>query len=340
MTYLIYLLVVGFYIWATVRIVKESLARQDVDFKLEIMQVLKPYNKLLNKKEALYKEKMALENEAIETFALYEITKEIVYSLSDEEAFKIFKRKLKEHVAFEECRFLYPNIQEIREIKKDKEFFIFPLKTKKKRIGYLVVKGVSEKDKEKVMILGHQFALALRRVNLYEEIEKTAITDSLTSVHTRRYILDRFDEELKRSKVRKINMSFIIIDVDNFKSYNDHYGHLTGDQILREVGSIIKENIREIDIAARYGGEEFCVILPDTDKAGAHYAAERIRVATEREVIKAYDATVKVTISAGTSTFPDDGVGKIEMIDKADWGLYRAKKSGRNRVCSFSLHVK
>ena len=91
MIYLIYLLVVGFYVWATVRIVKESLARQDVDFKLEIMQVLKPYNKLLNKKEALYKEKMALENEAIETFALYEITKEIVYSLSDEEAFKIFK---------------------------------------------------------------------------------------------------------------------------------------------------------------------------------------------------------------------------------------------------------
>lgn len=338
MIYLIYSIIIGVYVWGIVNIVRKSLSRRDVDFKLEVMAVLKPHQRLQNKKEELYKEKMALENEAIETFALYEITKEIVYCLSDEEAFRTFKRKLKDHVSFEECRFIYPNPEEIKAIKKDKDFFIFPLKSKKKRIGYLVIKGVSEKDKEKVSILGHQFALALRRVNLYEEIERTAITDSLTSVHTRRYILERFDEELHRSKIRKIHMSFIIIDVDNFKSYNDHYGHLTGDQILREMGSIIKENVREIDVAARYGGEEFCVILPDTDKAGAHYAAERIRVAAEKAIIKAYDATVKVTISAGTSTFPDDGLTKMELIDKADWGLYRAKKSGRNRVCSFSLH--
>ncbi len=339
MIYVIYTLVMFFYVFAVIKIIRQSLSRRDIDFKMEVMTVLEPHKRLLDKKESLFREKMDLEREAIETFALYEITKEIVYSLSDEEAFKIFKRKLREHVTFEKCRFVYPNIEEIKELKKMKDYFIFPLKARKKRIGYLVIKGVSEKDKEKVMILGHQFALALRRVNLYEEIERTAITDSLTSVHTRRYILERFDEELKRSRSRDINMSFIIIDVDNFKSYNDKYGHLTGDQILREVGGIIKENIREIDVAARYGGEEFCVILPDTDKAGAHYAAERIRVAAEKAVIKAYDATVKVTISAGTATFPDDGVGRIELIDKADWGLYRAKKSGRNRVCSFSLHA-
>lgn len=339
MIYIVYLLAMILYIWAVITVVRQSIAQKDMDFKLEIMAALKPHKRLLNKKERLFEEKMSLENEAIETFALYEITKEIVYSLSDEEAFKIFKRKLKEHVVFNECRFIYPDVDEIKGLKKQKEYFIFPLKVRKKRIGYLVVKGVSEKDKEKVRILGHQFALALRRVNLYEEIERTAITDSLTGVHTRRYILERFIEELKRSKSRGIHMSFIIIDVDNFKSYNDNYGHLTGDQILREVGGIIRDNIREIDVAARYGGEEFCVILPETDKAGAHYAAERIRVAAEKAVIKAYDATVKVTISAGTSTFPDDGTDKTELIDKADWGLYRAKKSGRNRVCSFSLHA-
>src|SRR3990167_8373715 len=185
------------------------------------------------------------------------------------------------------------------------------------------------------MILGHQFALALRRVHLYQEIERTAITDGLTEVYTRRHVLERFREELRRSTSRNIPMYFLMIDVDFFKKFNDQYGHLTGDQILREVGFLIRENIREIDIAGRYGGEEFSVILPDTDHEGAQFAAERIRRAIEETTIKAYDASVKITVSIGTSTFPDDGRKTDELIDKADWALYRAKKMGRNKVCSF-----
>ena len=133
-------------------------------------------------------------------------------------------------------------------------------------------------------------------------------------------------------------MSFLMIDVDFFKKFNDQYGHLTGDQILREIGFLIKENIREIDIAGRYGGEEFCVILPDTDRQGAYYAAERIRRAAEKKTVKAYDASVKVTVSVGTTTFPADGKEMEELIDKADWALYRCKKSGRNAVCSFGVY--
>ena len=129
-----------------------------------------------------------------------------------------------------------------------------------------------------------------------------------------------------------------MIDVDHFKNFNDQYGHITGDQILREIGALIRENIREIDIAGRYGGEEFCVILPDTDQQGAQFAAERIRHAAQLADIKAYDATVKITLSICTSTFPDDGKKVDELIDKSDWALYRAKKQGRNAVSSFGVY--
>lgn len=294
--------------------------------------------KLRKQKDDLDAEKTRLQDESLEIFTLYEITKEITKSLSEEEAFAIFKEKLREHVPFKECRFLDPLSDEVKDLKKRDDHFVFTLPGKKAKIGHLAVEGVGEKDREKVMILGHQFALALRRVQLYQEIEQVAITDSLTEVRTRRHVMERFQEELARSAARNIRLSFLMIDVDFFKKFNDRYGHLTGDQILREIGFLIIEHIREIDIAGRYGGEEFCVILPDTDRRGAQYAAERIRRSAEGAAIKAYDTDVRVTLSIGTSTFPDDGKKMSELIDKADWALYRAKKQGRNKVCSFGVY--
>ena len=296
------------------------------------------YQKIISKKQNLYQAKMKLEEESLRIFTLYEITKEITKSLSEEEAFEFFKDKLREHVAFKECFFLEPLSNEENAFRKLEDYFVFTLQGKSEKIGYLIVQGVLEEDQEKVMILGHQFALALRRVQLYEQIEKIAITDSLTEVYTRRYIMDRFQEEIKRSMHRKIKMSFLMVDVDFFKAFNDKYGHLSGDQILKEIAGIIKENIREIDIAGRYGGEEFCIILPDTDGEGAQFVAERIRQAAEKKEIKAYDTTVKATLSIGATTFPEDGKDAPELIDKADWALYRAKKLGRNRVCSFGVY--
>ena len=131
-----------------------------------------------------------------------------------------------------------------------------------------------------------------------------------------------------------------MVDIDFFKTYNDKYGHLTGDQILREIAGIIKDNIREIDIIGRYGGEEFCVVLPDTDNGGAGYVAERIRSAVEEATIKAYDTTVKATVSLGIAVYPQDGKEMTELIDKADWALYRAKKQGRNQICAFGKYDK
>jgi len=296
------------------------------------------FRKLNNQKIDLDQERGALQNEALEIFTLYEISKEITKSLNEKEAFEIFKKKLYEHVTFKECFFLDSISNEVKDLRKSEDFFVIALQSKKMKIGYLAIERMLEEDKEKAIILGNQYALALRRVRLHQEIEQIAITDSLTEVHTRRHLMQRFSEELKRSRARNIHMSFIMLDVDHFKKFNDQYGHITGDQILREIGVLITENIREIDIAGRYGGEEFCVVLPDTDRQGAQYAAERIRHAAEKTNIKAYDTTVKVTVSVGTSTFPDDGKKLEELVDKADWALYRAKKRGRNNVCSFGIY--
>jgi len=336
-TLLLYVILAAYFMLVIVCAKKATLSAESEIYE-EMHNANGVFKKLEKRKNDLDHKRETIQNEALEIFTLYEITREITKSLNEKEAFEIFKIKLHEHVDFKECRFLDSITNEVKSLRKLDNYFVFTLQSKRMKIGYLAIEGVTKKDKEKVMILGHQFALALRRVRLYQEIEQIAITDSLTEVHTRRHTIERFKEELKRSKVRNIKMSFLMIDVDHFKKFNDQYGHIIGDQILREVGILISANVREIDIAGRYGGEEFCVVLPDTDREGAYYAAERIRKASQEATIKAYDTTVKVTLSIGTSTFPDDGKKIDELIDKADWALYRAKKCGRNNVRSFGIY--
>jgi len=326
------------YIYLLILCAKRVEVQSEFENQYKISREEESSKKIMKRRNKLYDEKTKQEEEAIKIFTLYEITREITKALSETDAFDIFQQKLKEHVDFQECHFFDPTADEIKDFRKRDDHFVFTLKGKSRKIGYLVIKDIAEEDKEKVMILGHQFALALRRVKLYREIERVAITDSLTDVYTRRFVLERLQEEIKRSRIRKINMSFLMIDVDHFKSFNDEYGHMTGDQVLGEIGSIIKENIREIDIPGRFGGEEFCVVLPDTDPEGARFAAERIRRSAEESLIKAYDTTIQATLSIGIATFPKDGTKATEIIDKADWTLYKAKKQGRNRVCSFGMN--
>lgn len=329
---------IAVYVILVIFCARRTVGQLEIRAQERLLAVSTESQRVANQKESLYLEKMLLGNETAEIFTLYEITKEITKSLREQEAFEIFKHKLKEHVEFEECLLVHPLSQELKDYGKDAGYFLFPLEGKRGKIGYLVIRGMTEDSREKFMILGHQFALALRRVKLYQEIERIAITDGLTEVHTRRYVLERFREEIQRSQARGIQLSVLMVDVDFFKNFNDQYGHLAGDQILREVGRLMKENIREIDIAGRFGGEEFCVILPDTDQGGAHFAAERIRSAVERASIRAYDAVVKITLSVGVATYPQNGTTTEELIDKADWALYRAKKLGRNRTCAFGVY--
>ena len=287
-------------------------------------------------KNAIHQARVKLEKEAERIFTLYDVAKEMTKTLKEEEAFERFKHKLSEHISFLSCRLLGPLSGELKELMQAKDYFIFPLMSKNKKLGFLAIQGMKYEMKETASILGQQFALALSRVKLYEEIEQVAITDGLTGVNTRRHTLLRLQEELRRASVRDTKTSILMIDADFFKSLNDTYGHLAGDQVLREIAVILRENVRSIDIVGRYGGEEFFVILPDTHSDGARFVGERIRQAVEAVPIKAYDENVKATVSIGVATFPQDGRQLEELIDKADTALYRAKKLGRNRVCTSS----
>lgn len=318
-----------FYLAKVVVMQQEQKADEDV------MRTKEVYQDIIEQKNRAVIEKSRLEKEANQIFTLYEMTKDINKNFDAQEAFRVFQDKVRENVPTAQCRLIDISLEKLKETRADKEYAIFPLKSKEQKIGYLLYKGVGPMDKEKFLILSHQFALALRRIKLYKDIELQAITDSLTEVHTRRYFMDRLEEEIGRAKLRKTQLSVLMIDVDHFKKFNDHYGHLTGDRILKRIGQIIMESIREIDIAGRYGGEEFSVVLPETDLQGAFMAAERIRLATQAAVIQAYDHTVKITVSLGVATFPQGGVSLEEIIDNADWALYRAKSMGRNRTVTF-----
>lgn len=315
-------------------VVKQLTALAEAD----VTRAQKAYQQIVSRKKEIDTEEKTLSLKAAQIFTLYDMTKEITRNFSEEDAFNVFKKRLQENAQFAECLLLDPLDSKIKEYEENSTYFVFPLKGQRRLSGYLVIKGIKPQDQEKTLILCQQFALAFRRIHLYKEVEKLAITDGLTEVHTRRYILDHFEEELKRSVSRRTPLSLLMIDVDFFKHFNDQHGHLTGDQILREIATIIRDNIREIDLAGRYGGEEFCAVLPETDENGANYVAERIRSAVEKAVIRAYDKEIKATVSIGISTFPKDGKLSAELIDKADWALYRAKKMGRNGICTFGVY--
>ncbi|MDD2688563.1 MAG: GGDEF domain-containing protein, partial [Candidatus Omnitrophica bacterium] len=169
-----------------------------------------------------------------------------------------------------------------------------------------------------------------------QRVQELTITDGLTQVFNRRHFLDRCNEELERSKKLRYCFSFLIVDLDYFKKYNDHYGHLVGDVILREVTKEIKENIRQVDFMGRYGGEELSIVLTETDKEKAGFAAERIRQAIESKSIRAYDEDLKITVSIGLATFPDDSPDIQGLIERGDEALYIAKEAGRNQVRVFN----
>jgi diguanylate cyclase (GGDEF)-like protein len=183
---------------------------------------------------------------------------------------------------------------------------------------------------------------ALERQKLQEEVkekrhfEEMAIMDGLTQVYNRAY----FDELIKREEDRARRypqkFSLLMIDLDDFKKYNDSYGHPGGDKVLRHLGHFFMQRIRTTDFVARYGGDEFAIITPHTDKTNASVLASRLLSMTGRELIR-LDESVQfsVTVSIGLATFVDDASSGEGLIKSADKALYEAKKLGKNRMCLF-----
>ena len=225
--------------------------------------------------------------------------------------------------------------------------WIFPLMVEHKLIAVLALEGGITNDFPKYEILASQLALQVKKIRLYETVKEISIIDGLTQVFVRRHFLDRFHEELGRAFRYRFPLSVLMVDVDHFKSYNDNYGHLVGDKALREVAQVIRENIRRVDVLGRYGGEEFIIVAPEIDKAKGMELAERIRSAVAHKQFRLYDEEMKVTVSIGVSSFPEDLAQEkspepseedlFDLINKADQALYRAKEEGRNRVLAYHL---
>ena len=166
----------------------------------------------------------------------------------------------------------------------------------------------------------------LRRQN--EELERLSLTDVLTGLANRRYLVQQLNEEALRYRRTKKEFSVLMADVDHFKQYNDTFGHPAGDEVLKRVARILRTTTREVDCVARYGGEEFCVMLPETDATGAAILAERI---CEHVAATEFPGQ-KITVSIGVASLPDDGDTPDAVIAAADEALYQAKREGRNRV--------
>ena len=213
---------------------------------------------------------------------------------------------------------------------------LYPLKSRDKLIGILALGKkqsgglYSHEDIALVTNITNQAGIILENAQLYTQATIRANTDELTRLYNHRYFHERLEQEIARGSRFGSTFSLIMLDIDLFKSYNDVYGHLAGDQVLRLTGKYIENSIRGIDLAFRYGGEEFTIILPETRLDDAYRVAERIRKTLES---KTSSRVMPITASLGIANWPTDGVMKEEIIARADAALYRAKHTGRNRTC-------
>jgi diguanylate cyclase (GGDEF)-like protein len=223
------------------------------------------------------------------------------------------------------------------------EFVLVPLKAKDKVIGLILAdniftrKPISQNEVRMLTMLANQAGLAIENSRLYEQTIMQAHTDSLCNLWNHGYFQSELSRELKLAQRDHLPLSILMIDIDNFKPYNDNLGHQAGDRALHELSMILREASRKGDCTCRYGGEEFAIILPRTDKKAAFSLAERIRKIVEEYRFKHEEVipSKRFTISIGIATYPEDASDKDELIAKADSALYEAKRGGRNRVCTY-----
>jgi len=184
-------------------------------------------------------------------------------------------------------------------------------------------------------IIYENMLLYHKMVKLYRIKEQEAITDALTSVFNYRYFQTQIEREIVRSDRHDKHFSVAMIDIDNFKQYNDSQGHLNGDEALKKIAKTIIDNIRKSDTLARYGGDEFVMILPELDKHQSKSLAEKLCMVIGKTKVPRKKSAIKtsLTVSLGISTFPEDGRTEDALLKKADEALYQAKDLGRNAVC-------
>lgn len=228
------------------------------------------------------------------------------------------------------------------------DFFVtVPLKSKDKTLGAILVdniftkKPITKSDMRVLTMFANHAGLAIENSRLYEETVHLSKTDWLTKLWNSGELHKQLNSELEKSRISDNILSLLMIDMDNFKPYNDTFGHQKGDEALRKIADLFSRKSRADDIVARYGGEEFTIAMPNTDKKIAQTIAERLKkeVADLFATGKMPKGSQGLTISIGISTFPYDGTDKDSLIHKADIALYEAKKMGKDRVCVYNRRM-
>jgi len=178
---------------------------------------------------------------------------------------------------------------------------------------------------------------AIQNAHYFEKAQQLAYIDGLTGIYNRRYFEMQIATEIERASRYDGRLAIIMIDIDHFKRLNDEFGHLLGDEVLRQVSDVFGQQLRKVDVVCRYGGEEFCILVPQTSGGNAMEVAEKLR-----RMVESYrfpGVPVKVTISAGVAEFPTHGRSRDELVAAADAALYASKEAGRNRVSPASAAV-
>ena len=214
-----------------------------------------------------------------------------------------------------------------------------PVRGQESDAGVLWVLGdgvpFEDGDFERAMIVGGHAAASLDNAVRYSQAKAKAFIDDVTELHNARYLHHQIEHELRRAERYHSPSTILFLDLDHFKRVNDECGHLVGSRVLKDLGAVLSECVREVDTVARYGGDEFTVILADTPFGRGVEVAERIRATVEATAFDGGRAgALKITVCIGVAAFPEHGTDREGLLSAADKAMYRAKSMGRNRVCT------
>lgn len=223
-----------------------------------------------------------------------------------------------------------------------KSLLIIPLLTEDNEpVGALTVAGktpglFTKERQDLLKVIVGQITTKIELGRAHEKIYKLATTDGLTGLSNHRTFQLAMDNMLNRATRQKSPLSMVLCDLDHFKNINDTYGHPFGDVVLKEVSLVLANTIRTVDLAARYGGEEFALLLENSKQQGAMNQAERVRKAIADLTFQHEGEIIKISMSLGIASFPNDADNKNDLISKADQALYQAKDAGRNRTVAWA----